>query len=157
MKKLLSPAPRTIWLFVHFLLFLLPISSLLIAGSMTSLYLSSVITLLLAYPTSFFFNFIFDAFGLGYIDSILFLYAVMLVSSIIGYFQWFVFVPWITKQIKQNFFTKDLQIVLSANLMSTRQLPAAETEFVDFSNWQNRLFDEKQKTPVERLFEEKDQ
>ena len=154
MKKLLSPTPKTIWLVVHFLLFLFPIFSILITGSMTSLYLSSVITLLLAYPSSFLLNFIFDAFGLGFIDSVLFLYAVLLVSSIIGYLQWFVFVPWLMNKVKQNIFTKDVQIVLNANVTNTRELTAAETEFVDF-DWQSRMFDEKQKTPIERLFEDK--
>ena len=113
MKKLLSPTPKTIWLFVHLLLFVIPVFSILITGSMTSLYLSSIITLLLAYPSSFLLNFFFDAFGLGFIDSDLFFYAVMLVSSIIGYLQWFVFVPWLMNKVKQDIF-KLFMIILMA-------------------------------------------
>jgi hypothetical protein len=83
------------------------------------------------------------------------LYLMMIVLSIVGYFQWFVLVPYLARFARRKFPKNDLQVSFCANVESVKSLPdVAEYSPLD---WQKNLYDEQKRTPVERLFEAHDE
>jgi hypothetical protein len=83
------------------------------------------------------------------------MYLMLFVFSVLAYIQWFVIVPRLAQFVKNKFFVKDLKINLSANLETINALPQAETGF-DANDFQQNWYDERRRTPVERVFEDKD-
>lgn len=144
---------KYIWIALNFLLLALPV--FIPSNVVNVMGICTLIVYLLSTPLNqmvlwdFFISIFFD----GSIGS---MYLMLFVFSVLAYIQWFVIVPRLVRFVKNKFFVKDLKISLSANLEAINALPQAETRF-DANDFQQNWYDERRKTPVERVFEDENE
>lgn len=154
MKKQINLNLKYIWFAVNLLLLALPVfipSSREVDSLINICFVGLV---LLSFPCNILPNYLFFILGWFNSGTIGSLYSMMIILSIVSYFQWFVLVPYLARLARQKIAKADLQVSFCANIESIKNLPDAESSSPD---WQKNLYDEQKRTPVERLFETDDQ
>lgn len=151
---------KTYWLLVNFVLLaftcLMPLNLEGFWGSVVGI--CSVILVIQSYPLLILTAYLLLWSGL-FANSFILMILIGPMSFAMGYFQWFVLVPKLTKYFRQTFFRYDLQINLKASVASAQLLidPKPDVSKVSVADWQEswqkNWYDEQKRTPVERAFE----
>jgi hypothetical protein len=145
------------WLLFSLILLALPVFLLSSPAHFDVIGVCLVIAYILSFPlnillTGFIYVLVnlFDVTQFGF--SIGTLYLMLFAFCVIGYLQWFVLVPRLTKLIRENIFRKDWQINLNGTISRVQTLPEAKLD-ASVHDWQKNWYDTQKRTPVERLFE----
>ena len=144
---------KYIWIALSFLLLALPV--FIPSTTVDVINICIGIAVILSYPLNQLVGWMFFYTGFPFY-TIGAMYLMLFVFTVLAYIQWLVIIPRLARFAREKIFTIDVQINLSAKIEPVKTLPAAKTEFysVDFQgNW----YDEQKRTPVERVFEDKNE
>jgi hypothetical protein len=145
---------KYIWIALNFVLLAIPV--FVPSNNVDVIGICLSIPIILSYPLGILAGVVFFYFHL-LDNSIGSLYLMLFVFSVLAYIQWFVIFPRFARFVKNKLFGRDLIINVSANLETIKKaLPESETRF-ETSDFQQNWYDERRRTPVERVFEDKDE
>jgi hypothetical protein len=139
------------WFAITFLLVLLPVFVPSFGGALNVINVCLVWMILLSFPCNILVLPFFALPDFHHSISIGTLYTQLIIFAVISYFQWFVLVPRLAK-FARNAVSTNNQAEYDSGVS---QLSAAKTE-CSSTNYRQNWYDEQKRTPVERIFEDKD-
>ena len=152
MNRYLSSSLKFFWFAITLLLVLLPVFVPSFGGFINVINVCLLTIVLLSFPCNVLVLPFFAFPDFYHSISIGLLYTQLIICAVISYFQWFVLVPRLAKFTQKIFSTNDQAEYDSG----VSQLSASKTEFRP-SDYQKNWYDEQKRTPVERIFEDKDE
>jgi hypothetical protein len=141
---------KTVWLFVNSLLLAVGGFSWLL-GAEEVMGISWIAIVLMSFPCNALVGWIFFASGILFSQPGIILF-MFLVFSGMGYLQWFILVPKLLKYVSGKFARHDMNI--SVNI-SPKQATGPSTASLIANEWQPGIYDEQERSPVERIFSER--
>jgi hypothetical protein len=147
MNKYLSASFKFFWFAATFLLLALPVFIPSFGGLINVINICLLAMILLSFPCNILVLPFFSLPDFHHSVSINLLYTQLIICSVISYFQWFVLFPRLVKTGRKLNARKH-QTALAANFSQLE--PSIE-------NWQKNWYDEQKRTPVERIFENKNE
>lgn len=155
MNKKLNFFFKNVWFAVNGILLFVSVVSWLV-GAENVFGVCGTILFLLSYPCNLIFSGLFFEMDSSFsLPAVTFL---MLFSfSAVGYAQWFILLPRITKFFRQKFSKQDLNIGPNINVEKMQQITEPSLGNIRIEGWQPKFYDVDKTSPVERLiYDEKD-
>ena len=147
MNKYLSASLKFFWFAVTFLLLALPVFIPSFGGLINVINICLLAMILLSFPCNILVLPFFSLPDFHHLVSINLLYMQLIICSVISYFQWFVLFPRLVKY--------------GRTLNSRKHQTASDANFSQLEPpteiWQKNWYDEQKRTPVERIFEDKNE
>ncbi|HEX9930449.1 MAG TPA: hypothetical protein VGB02_18070 [Pyrinomonadaceae bacterium] len=147
MNKYLSASLKFFWFAATFLLLALPVFIPSFGGLINVINICLLAMILLSFPCNILVLPFFSLPDFHHSVSINLLYTQLIICSVISYYQWFVLFPRLVKYGRKLNERKH-QAASAANFSQLE--PPTEI-------WQKNWYDEKKRTPVERIFEDKNE
>ena len=147
MNKYLSASLKFFWFAFTFLLLALPVFIPSFGGLINVINICLLAMILLSFPCNILVLPFFSLPDFHYSVSINLLYTQLIICSVISYFQWFVLFPRLVKYGRKINARKH-QTASAANFSQLEQ---------PIENWQKNWYNEQKRTPVERIFENKNE
>ena len=147
MNKYLSASLKFFWFAVTFLLLALPVFIPSFGGLINVINICLLAMILLSFPCNILVLPFFSLPDFHHSVSINLLYTQLIICSVISYFQWFVLFPRLVKYGR----TLNSRKHQTASALNFSQLEQP------IENWQKNWYDEQKRTPVERIFEDKNE
>jgi hypothetical protein len=146
MNKYLAASLKFFWFAAAFLLLALPVFVPSFGGLINVINVCLLAMILFSFPCNILVLPFFSLPDFHHSVSINLLYTQLIICAVISYFQWFLLFPQLVKYVRK---------------INSRKRRAASTgEFSQLNrpieNWQSNWYDGQKRTPVERIFNDKD-
>lgn len=149
MNKQLKTSFKDVWFAVNGILLFVSTVSWLV-GAENVFGVCGTILFLLSYPCNLIFSGLFfetdSSFSLPVVT-----FLMLFSFSVVGYAQWFILLPRITKFFRQKFSKQDLNIRLNINVEKMQQITEPSLGNIRLEGWRPNFYDEDKNSRVERL------